>query len=143
MTAYWLVYISEATLNDYKKVNINDYAPGSENREGHVYASMVTEEVSKHIDEENANLLALIQDNKNLELAKQVISLYDARYKELMKLFPSEKPEAGADLASIYSYLMSKNCRDSVARLILGFALKECVGAVSDQNLLTKIEQQL
>lgn len=143
MTAYWLVYISEATLNDYKKVNINDYAPGSENREGHVYASMVTEEVSKHIDEENANLLALIQDNKNLELAKQVIALYDARYKELMKLFPSDKPEAGADLASIFSYLMNKNCRDSVARLILGFALKECVGAVSDQNLLTKIEQQL
>jgi hypothetical protein len=47
MTAYWIVYISEATLNEYKKVNINEYVPGGENWSCHVYASMVTEEVRK------------------------------------------------------------------------------------------------
>lgn len=59
-------------------------------------------------------------------------TLYDQRYKELMKLFPDGKAEAGAELSSIYSYLMSKNCRETVARLILAFALKEVVGEVTD-----------
>ena len=132
MTAYWIVYISEATLKEYKGVNINQYIPGAENRQGHVYGKMVTEEVSGQIDEENNNLLALIQDNKNLELAKQVTTLYEQRYKELMKLFPDGKAEAGAQVASIYSNLMSKNCKETVARLILAFAMKEVVGGVAD-----------
>ena len=70
-------------------------------------------------------------------------SLYDQRYKELMKLFPDGKAEPSAELASIYSYLISKNCRETVARLILAFAMKEVIGDVADNSLLTKIEQQL
>jgi len=31
MTAYWIVYISEATLSEYKKININEYIPDSKN----------------------------------------------------------------------------------------------------------------
>lgn len=60
MTAYWLVYISEPTLNNYKMININEYVPDAENRAGHVYGGMVSEEVSRQIDEENSNLLNLI-----------------------------------------------------------------------------------
>lgn len=50
-----------------------------------MYARLIAEDVSRQIDEENMNLLALIRDNKNLELAKQVTSLYESRYSEILK----------------------------------------------------------
>lgn len=49
-----------------------------------------------------------------------------------MNLFPDGKIEASAELASIYSYLMSKNCRETVARLILAYVMKEIIGGVPD-----------
>jgi hypothetical protein len=77
MTAYWIVYVSEDLLNQYQKLNINSFDPLNETNKGHVYGRLIASDVSKQIEEENANLIALIQDNKNLELAKQVTTLYE------------------------------------------------------------------
>ena len=38
-TAYWLVYISDELLNQYKKLNINEYDPSAMNKNvaNHIY----------------------------------------------------------------------------------------------------------
>lgn len=77
MTAYWIVYVSEDLLHQYQKLSINSFDPLNETSKGHVYGRLIASDVSKQIEEENANLIALIQDNKNLELAKQVTTLYE------------------------------------------------------------------
>jgi hypothetical protein len=89
-------------------------------------------ETSFKIDQENENLLTLIRDNKNLEMAKQVTSLYEGRFTELMKLFPDGKQDPYAELASIYSYLWAKNSKETALRLLLAVCLGEVLGECSD-----------
>lgn len=97
--------------------------------------------MSRTIDEENTKLKVLIRDNKNLEIAKQVTSMYEARYNELIKLFP-EKPDTSSELASIYTYIWARNSKETVQRMMLAFCLNEVVrNEERDQELLDKIEQ--
>lgn len=144
MTAYWLVYISEERFNEYKTINVNSYDPTGNvhNTQTHTYGQIVAEDVSRQIDEENNNLIALIKEHKNLVIAKQVTAIYEARYNEILKLFP-EKPDPATEYASIYTYIWARNSKETVQRLMLAFALREVCSGEHDQELLDKIEQQL
>lgn len=47
------------------------------NTMAHTYGEKVSQEENVRIEEENQKLLTLIRDNKNLEMTKQITTLYD------------------------------------------------------------------
>jgi len=60
-------------------LNINAYVPEDNlaNTMAHAYGEKVSQEENIQIEEENQKLLTLIRDNKNLEMTKQITTLYD------------------------------------------------------------------
>jgi len=93
INAYSLVYVCEETWKNCSKANLHNYSlQGRDSHSTDAYNELVPPLLAEKVYKENDALMDTIEEAECSDMAKHIISMYEARYEKIKTFMEKEKP---------------------------------------------------